>query len=137
VTPLERFSRLTIPEPNSGCLLWIGSWWKGDYGRFWLNGRYVSACRFALETRLGRPLRKGMEPHHKCIMPPCVRGDHLEEQPQPWNRGRWRVRSVCGLPGHRRKVHWPSDRLLHCRDCEARRKARWRASRRRRGLKAG
>lgn len=75
MTDLERFFSQTIPEPNSGCLLWLGPTKPNAhgvlYGRFWWHGSYIPAHHFQ-----HRPLRKGWQVHHKCHTPLCVSGDH-------------------------------------------------------------
>lgn len=62
-----------MPEPNSGCLLWLGILNEDGYGYF----RWTSAHRYALERRLGRPLAVGEQALHRCDTPCCVNADHL------------------------------------------------------------
>lgn len=40
-SPAERFERFTIPEPNSGCIIWTGGGER--YGNFYVNGKSKSA----------------------------------------------------------------------------------------------
>ena len=77
-TPVEgRFWAKVSPEPNSGCWLWDGGWWKG-YGT--IDRRL--ATHVALEMH-GRPRPKGMQACHTCDVPACVNPDHLY-----WGTGR-------------------------------------------------
>jgi predicted XRE-type DNA-binding protein len=74
----QRFEEKYIPEPNSGCWLWIGSSDKDGYGRI---GREVSsdgimpAHRASYQIYVCEP----GESHvlHKCDNPSCVNPDHL------------------------------------------------------------
>ena len=73
-TKLERHS---IPEPNSGCLLWLGSSRGGRYGQMrWSPIEYDGAHRIAWRLRHG-PIPDGMFVCHKCDVPLCVNADHL------------------------------------------------------------
>lgn len=71
--------RNTIPEPNSGCLLWIGSVNEAGYGklsakRFGMRNLY--AHRVSYELHNG-PLKEGLEILHSCDVPACVNPRHL------------------------------------------------------------
>ena len=47
-TPIERFEEKYIPEPNSGCWIWLGTVQKNGYGRFGFNsGRSGFAHRWS------------------------------------------------------------------------------------------
>jgi hypothetical protein len=73
---LERFERLYIPEPNSGCWLWLGSLSAGGYARITV-GRSINAHRVSWQLFRGEiPADK---PHvlHTCDMRCCVNPDHL------------------------------------------------------------
>ena len=78
-TLLERFERLYIPEPNSGCWLWLGSL-AGRDGRAMIRmdqemilGSYASWLLFNNHI----PLPKNIHILHTCDMPSCVNPDHL------------------------------------------------------------
>jgi hypothetical protein len=75
-TVQQRFDRFTIPEPNSGCFLWLGAVKSGGYGQININGRIELATHVALELA-GRPLPNGQDACHHCDNPYCVNVDHL------------------------------------------------------------
>lgn len=75
-TLAERFDRYSIPEPNSGCLLWTGTDNGWGYGTIYRDGRNVLATHVALYLA-GRPVPKGLCALHKCDVPACVNVDHL------------------------------------------------------------
>jgi hypothetical protein len=83
MTLLERFERKYIPEPNSGCFLWIGASKGKDYlpslyGRMWYSKqrRYEYAHRISYELHRGE-IPQGMHVLHRCDQPCCVNPDHL------------------------------------------------------------
>lgn len=71
----ERFDEKYIPEPNSGCWLWIGCT-NGDYGQLWNGVRMDYAHRISYKYRYGE-IPYGMQVLHKCDTPNCVNHDHL------------------------------------------------------------
>jgi hypothetical protein len=73
----ERFQKHTIPEPNSGCLLWTGSCDQKGYAQLRISEKQLKyASHVALELA-GRPLPKGLLALHHCDNPYCVNADHL------------------------------------------------------------
>lgn len=72
-----RFERSYIPEPNSGCWLWLGSE-RGafKYGAIRKDGKLIPAHRASYEMAHG-PLQQGLCVLHKCDTPACVNPDHL------------------------------------------------------------
>ena len=72
----DRFKKYTIPEPNTGCLLWTGSVDQHGYGGLRVSGKIKRATHLALELS-GRPLPHGMRALHSCDNPYCVNADHL------------------------------------------------------------
>jgi hypothetical protein len=77
----ERFDAKWQPEPTSGCWLWVACTSRGEYGRFWLNGRYEPAHRVAFERWIGL-IPDGMTIDHVrargCGTTQCVNPEHLE-----------------------------------------------------------
>jgi hypothetical protein len=71
-----------IPEPNSGCWLWIGSWNNMGYGQLLPPGSgrgkpLVLAHRYVYERLIG-PIPKGMVIDHAlCSTPSCVNPRHM------------------------------------------------------------
>lgn len=83
----ERF----IPEPMSGCWLWIGTEFKarGGYGAFFnkeLGAKTYRAHRAAWFIYKG-PIPDEMGVLHKCDTPACVNPDHLFLGDQKVNMG--------------------------------------------------
>lgn len=68
-----------IPEPNSGCWLWIGGYHKGrGYGQFHICRKTVAAHRFSYFMSRGEPVKRGNPlVCHKCDVEGCVNPDHL------------------------------------------------------------
>jgi DNA-directed RNA polymerase subunit RPC12/RpoP len=71
-----RLERLSLPEPTSGCSLWLGTPNQG-YGALLVDGRPRGAHRFALELHLGRRLARHEYACHHCDNPRCIRVSHL------------------------------------------------------------
>ena len=78
----ERFSsewwqERTSPEPNTGCLLWLGSADKDGYCRVAMPGKSPQLVhRVAYEQFVG-PIPDGMKVCHRCDTPSCVNADHF------------------------------------------------------------
>src|ERR1039458_4135587 len=66
----------SIPEPNSGCLLWLGAVCSKGYGSLRLKRRTYSTHRLAYEISKGQ-IPEGMFVLHHCDMPSCINPDHL------------------------------------------------------------
>lgn len=73
----ERFEAYILPEPNSGCWLWIGGITSSGYGAFWRNGKTVLAHRVCYEIHKGQVPRE-LTLDHLCRNTACVNPDHLE-----------------------------------------------------------
>lgn len=66
----------SIPEPNSGCFLWLGVLQKDGYGTLTNGGRPLLAHRAAWEVAFGVPPADKYV-LHKCDVPWCVNPAHL------------------------------------------------------------
>jgi hypothetical protein len=78
---IQLFLDKCIPEPNSGCWLWLGAVWKHDDGRIRGEcktfGRREFATRAAYRELGGKALLPGLLLRHICDTPLCVNPDHL------------------------------------------------------------
>lgn len=73
----QRFQSYIEPEPNSGCWLWSGDYFRKEgYGRFFLDGRDRQAHRVSFEVANG-VIPGGLCVLHRCDLPPCVNPAHL------------------------------------------------------------
>lgn len=76
----ERFSRQFVPEPMSGCWLWIGATHpRAGYGMIGVGTRAEGVI---YSHRLSWIIYRGAIPDglcvlHKCDVRPCVNPDHL------------------------------------------------------------
>lgn len=77
VSSIIRYELSYIPEPNSGCYLWMGYLDQKGYGRIKINGKSFKAHKFAYEHFIG-PVAEGLELDHLCRIRCCVNPWHLE-----------------------------------------------------------
>lgn len=78
----ERFEEKYIPEPNTGCWLWTGSYYKYGYGSIRIGSRTDGSRTMIGAHIISYKLFKGEIPTgmyvcHKCDIPECVNPDHL------------------------------------------------------------
>lgn len=76
---LDDIFERSIPEPNTGCWLWLGAWdnyW--GYGFLNVNGTVTRVHRTAYA--LANPCEEitDLVVRHKCDVPLCVNPSHLE-----------------------------------------------------------
>jgi|SRR5215469_2704963 len=77
--PHVRFDMRYIPEPNSGCWIWLGGVNKATgYAEFYISKeRKVLGHRFSYEWNVG-PISPELQVDHKCRVRCCVNPDHLQ-----------------------------------------------------------
>lgn len=78
----ERFWRYAMPEPNSGCWLWIGSINRDGYAHFIVKEneagvKFQRGARWSYSRFVG-PIPEGKVIDHKCRVRCCVNPSHLE-----------------------------------------------------------
>jgi hypothetical protein len=77
---IERFWDRVMPEPMSGCWLWLGGTTRkarGGYGRFAVDGVATMAHRFAYEHFVAA-IPEDLEIDHLCRNTLCVNPEHME-----------------------------------------------------------
>lgn len=104
MSPRDYIASRSVPEPNSGCWLWLGTLNNWGYGRTqvkWTSER--AAHRIAWCAYRG-PIPAGTLLRHKCDVPSCVNPDHLltgthrENMDDMVRRGRYWSRSGAASP---------------------------------------
>lgn len=70
----DRFREKYVPEPNTGCWLWLDSLTRKGYGKFGRTSQ--RAHRVSWELTFG-PIPSGLHVLHKCDTPSCVNPSHL------------------------------------------------------------
>lgn len=73
----KRIDYFSMPEPNSGCWLWLGYLSRDGYPRMKIDGVQRDAHRVYYEHAFG-PIPKGFEVDHLCRTRSCVNLAHLE-----------------------------------------------------------
>lgn len=95
----QKLAHYSIPEPNSGCVLWLGGYGRGGYAKFLHKGRYTVAHRVSYELANG-PIPSGMVLDHLCRVRSCINPDHLEPVTNRENT----LRGVNFIASHARKT---------------------------------
>lgn len=72
----HRLSKYSMPEPNTGCILWCGAAKENGYGVLNVEGATKYAHRLAWEQVNG-PIPQGQSVCHKCDVTYCINPDHM------------------------------------------------------------
>lgn len=120
----ERIDAMSMPEPNSGCWLWLGGLSHG-YGVLDQRGAHC----ISYEHHIG-PIPDGLELDHKCRTRACVNPWHLEPVTHAENiRRAYRTQTHCKrghpLSGDNLTPH--RDGRRQCRACKYESVKRYRA----------
>jgi hypothetical protein len=113
-----RFWDSTIPEPNSGCWLWLANRGSDGYGKFHVSTKYQKAHRVSYEALVG-PIPKPLVIDHLCLEKSCCNPAHLEPVSVQENTRRARALITHCPNGHE---FTPDNLRLHgsyrsCREC--------------------
>jgi hypothetical protein len=73
---IAKFEKKLMPEPNTGCFLWMGFANSKGYGMTFFNQKHQEAHRVSWRVYRGE-IPEGMCVCHKCDNPPCANPDHL------------------------------------------------------------
>lgn len=98
----ERFEALHIPEPNTGCWLWLGHLDTHGYGVTCIKSKRLRAHRLAYSVIKG-PIPDQHVIDHLCRTHWCVNPDHMEPVTDPVNMSRqdvWNARKTHCPHGH-------------------------------------
>ena len=132
-----RLTNLSIPEPNSGCRLFLGRIRKDGYGSIRYRGKMCLAHKAAYEDAVG-PVADGHELDHLCSVRACTELTHLQPVIHRVNvlRGSSKaaanaIKTECanGHPFDERNTYTGGKRRT-CRTCNAASQRRRQASKR-------
>lgn len=132
-----RLGDRSIPEPMSGCTLWLGALISSGYGFIKMSDGTKLAHRVAWEEENG-PIPEGLVIHHTCENRQCINPDHLRAVTHRENL--MAADNVCSRNAaktHCPKGHPYSERrdkygTRRCRVCQS--EATKRANARRKGM---
>lgn len=124
-----RFWAKCIPEPNSGCWLWLGAANVGGYGQMTIGSRTdgsrtrAAVHRLAYET-LVAPIPVGLQLDHLCRTRCCVNPAHLEPVTQHVNilRGVGRAAVHAALTHCKRGHAFVNDGAVYAQSHNGRRR---------------
>ena len=73
---IARLEAQSVPEPNTGCWLWLGEVHDSGYGRISVGNRMRFVHRVAYAAWVS-PVPNGQRILHRCDQPTCVNPAHL------------------------------------------------------------
>ena len=118
-----RFEERYIPEPSSGCWIWLGHLsGSSGYGYLDVDGRSERAHRYSYTMHKG-VIPNGLVIDHLCRMPWCVNPDHLEAVTQKTNVQRGNVTGNHKLYCHQGHPKFGENLYINpagfkvCREC--------------------
>lgn len=127
-----------VPEPNSGCWIWLKALDSKGYGNLCVGARkFIGAHRLAYQLHTGRDC-DGLDIDHRCRVRSCINPLHLEAVSHRENMLRGDTlaaklarRTVCPK-GHLLSGEnlFQTDKFRRCRQCAADRARAFRAARR-------
>jgi hypothetical protein len=98
----------SIPEPNSGCWLWLGTVFGRGCGLITLRGRRTTAQRASFRIYRGQ-VPEGCDVAHTCRNLGCVNPDHLAITPSTPHGG-WRTPEYVVWQGMKQRCYYPKHR---------------------------
>ena len=122
----ERLDQWSIPEPNSGCVLWLGAARPNGYCQMKINGRMHYVHRVSYELTKG-PILKGLTLDHLCRVRSCLNPNHLEPVSSKENTLRGhsimvtraaQTHCINGHPFTGEHLYIPPDGGRSCRTCK-------------------
>lgn len=115
-----------IPEPNTGCWIWLGHIANAGYGALNLRSAPRMNAHRASYIAFNGPVFAGVDIDHLCRQPLCVNPDHLEAVTHQENcRRRGAALTHC-KNGHPFGDAVDSRGSRRCRVCDADRSLRYR-----------
>lgn len=96
----RRLIKLSVPEPNTGCHIWIGATTIAGYGIINIKKKILSAHRVSYFLNKG-DIPDGLVIDHICDNKFCINPDHLQPKTQLDNLLRSNSASMVNL----RKTH--------------------------------
>lgn len=123
----DRFWEKCIPEPMSGCWLWLASRSREGYARIaaatLMGRRWVPAMQLSYVLLVGA-IPDGLELDHRCRVRACVNPAHLEPVTHAENmrRGHYALLTACplGHPLDGDNLYLNPDGSRECRTCRRR-----------------
>lgn len=110
-----RLEKLSIPEPNTGCFIFLGSLSNRGYGRISIGSRRGGTARVHGAHRVSYEVHHGIYPGnlsvcHRCDNPWCVNPEHLfagtlsENAQDMVRKGRHGRTGLPGETNHKAKI---------------------------------